>query len=108
MDTSSPLPFYIKAPEIEHGRRLARRYVLQSAARIWLGMLIVLVCCLIPVLYAVFGINLAALPHWRWQWSAMVGLIYPLIGPSTIGIGVATRRLKELSAAGIALTPEML
>ncbi|WP_166454841.1 sensor histidine kinase [Duganella aquatilis] len=100
-------PFYLTPVEIEHDRRLVRRYWRQSLLRMW-GALAVGVLILFSVAIGLLSsIAPATGPNTGWRWSVPLSMIWPVLIPF-VGVGSMVRhRLKELTEAGTPLTAEM-
>ena len=96
-------PFYLKPLQVEHDRRLVRRYRWQSLLRAWAGMALLLMPVLAVLAYAGYGSHL----RFQWQWGLTPVLLSVLMTPLSMGLGTVHRRLTELSDAGQALTAEM-
>lgn len=100
-------PFYLKPVEVEHDRRLVRRYQWQSLLRVWAAMAVGIV-----MLFGFAIILLSSIGHVMgqkslWHWSNLFNMVWPALVPFIAINSVVQGRLKELSAAGTPLTAEM-
>jgi len=96
-------PFYAKTPQVEHDRRLVRRYRWQSLLRVWSGMALLLMPILALFAYAGHVSHL----RFQWHWGLAPVVLSLLTTPLSIGLGAVHRRLTELRDAGQTLTQEM-
>jgi signal transduction histidine kinase len=99
------------AQAVEHDRRLARRYVWQSALRMGAGtLLITIIAVYVPMIAITWQLghgakSLAALVTWLNFFNVV---FTPILLPALLSMGDAARTLAVWRNAGVALTPEMM
>jgi len=105
MDTT---PFYLKPVQVEHDRRLARRYLWQSMLRTGSVMLAVLLLILLLLAALLLSVTTRTSLHLAWNWGIVVSIVWPMLVPTLATSGIARRHLQDLAAAGTPITAEMV
>lgn len=99
--------FYRKPVEIEHDRKLVRRYLWQSVLRQWAAIVIGCIWLTPMLLMIVYAVGHHE-PQHRWVWAPFFSLFSVVVLPISASYSLVQHRLAELSAAGTPLTEEMI